>query len=143
MVSPSENSSLLCAMVCEKNSKPLTEIHPPEHLLAGWKKFVTFIGKILLQHFQGKEKNPVISISVYSFTWLDMKFCLYICKFHTGTNTNPFSWLKRRGSWLTQTQLKSHIPSLLSHLVPCFKLTKAGSKSLAVQVDSPILIHIF
>lgn len=43
----------------------------------------------------------------------------------------------------SETQLKSHIPSLLSHLVPCFKLTKAGSKSLAVQVDSPILIHIF
>lgn len=64
-------------------------------------------------------------------------------KFPTGTNTNPFSWLKRRGNWLTQTQLESHISSLLSHLVPCFKLTKAGSKSPAVQVDSPILIHFF
>lgn len=130
--------------VC-KNSKLLTEVQAPDHLLAEWKKFIYFhwenFAAVLSGQFFSLKKKSIIFI--YLVRCGILLVYLSALKFPTGTNTNPFSWLKRRGNWLTQTQLESHISSLLSHLVPCFKLTKAGSKSPAVQVDSPILIHFF
>lgn len=63
--------------VC-KNSKLLTEVQAPDHLLAEWKKFIYFhwenFAAVLSGQFFSLKKNQL-----YSSTWLDVEFCLYIC----------------------------------------------------------------